>query len=62
MKELTSVLTVQFTYKCIYDDEKAEVALQVQETAAKRWIKALKEYSEAHDVQLLDDHVSVEEV
>ena len=54
MKELTTVLNVQFTYVRKYDDETADKALLVQDEAAENWVKAIGEYSEADDIQLLD--------
>lgn len=62
MKELTSVLTLQFTYIRKYDDEKADVAVQVQKDAADRWVKALKEMTEADDIQLLGNKVFVHDM
>lgn len=59
MKELTSVLTLRFTYIRKYDDETADAALQVQDVAAKNWIEAVKEETEADDIQLLDSKLFV---
>ena len=62
MKELTTVLTVQFTYIGKFSDEEADWLLATEKEREKCWLEALKEEcSDVDEVKLLESKVFVRE-
>ena len=62
MKELTTVLTVQFTYIGKFSDEEADWLLATEKERNKLWLERLKEKcSKVDDLKLLESKVFVRE-
>lgn len=59
MKEITTVLNVQITYVQKYEDKQAKIIEEVTPQAAEKWAEALKDITEANDLQLLDYKLSI---
>lgn len=58
MKEITSVLTVQFTYIGLFDDTEAERILATKEEREKAWMEQVKvDAWEADDIKLISSKV-----